>query len=90
MIDLDDQGDPFAEKLRDLMDPLWFSLSEEEHKFLDSRGEVDVRVLYPVTLAMNDVFQEPSGVDISQFVIVQPENGVGRQFPIEDAIPCAA
>jgi len=90
MIDLDDQGDAFAEKVRDLMDPLWLSLSKEEHEFLDSRGEVELRVLYPITLAMNDLFQEPPEVGISSVVIVHPENGVGRQFEIEDVIPCAA
>ncbi len=90
MIDLDDQGDSLAERVRDLMDPVWFSLSEEEHKFLDGRGEIDVRVLYPVTLAINDLFQVPSKADTSPVVIVQRENGVGREFPIEDAIPCAA
>ena len=90
MIDLDDQGDPFAEKVRDLMDPIWFSLSKEQHEFLDSRGEVDVRILYPVTLAIDDLFQKPSEEDISSVVIVPSQNGVGRQFAIEDAIPCAA
>jgi hypothetical protein len=90
MIELDDQGDPFAEKLRDLMDPLWFSLSKEEHEFLDSRGEVEVRTLYPITLAIDNLFQKPSEVAIPPVVIVQSKNGVGKQFAIEDAIPCAA
>ena len=90
MIDLDDQGDPLAEKVRDLMDPIWYSLSEQDHEFLDSRGEIEMSVLYPVTLTMKGLFQIPSEVDISANVIVQPENGVGKRFAIEDAIPCAA
>ncbi|MGA2260249.1 MAG: hypothetical protein ABSH28_02300, partial [Acidobacteriota bacterium] len=60
MIDLDDRGEPFADQVRDLMDPLWYSLSKEEHEFLDGRGEIEVRVLYPVTLTVPDLFQIPS------------------------------
>lgn len=45
MIDLDDQGNPSADKVRDLMDPIWYSMSKEEHEFLDSRGEIDLRIL---------------------------------------------
>lgn len=90
MMDLDDQEDPFAEKVRDLMDPIWFSLSKEEHEFLDSRGAIEVHMLCPVTLAITDLFQETSEPDTPSAVIVQSENGVGREFAIEDIIPCAA
>ena len=89
MIDLDDRGEPFADQVRDLMDPLWYSLSEEEHEFLDGRGEVDVRVLYPVTLTVPDLFQMPSEEEVASVEIL-PENGVGRRFPLQDVIPCAA
>jgi hypothetical protein len=45
MIELDDRDDSFAENIRDLMDPLWYGLSDEDHEFLDNRGEIDIRVL---------------------------------------------
>jgi hypothetical protein len=47
MIELDHKGDPLADRLRDLMDPIWHALSQEDRKFLDSRGEIDIRGLYP-------------------------------------------
>jgi hypothetical protein len=37
MLILDEEGDPAAEALRDAMDPLWFSLSDEERRILDER-----------------------------------------------------
>lgn len=89
MIDLDDRGEPFADQVRDLMDPLWYSLSEEEHEFLDGRGEVDVRVLYPVTLTVPDLFQMPSEEEVAPVEIL-PENGVGRRFLLQEVILCAA
>jgi hypothetical protein len=89
MIDLDDRGEPFADQVRDLMDPLWYSLSKEEHEFLDGRGEIEVRVLYPVTLTVPDLFQIPSEEEVA-LVEILPENGVGKRFALEEAIPCAA
>ena len=89
MMDLDDQGDSLADKVRDLMDPLWYSLSEEEHNFLDGRGAVDIRILYPVTLLVPDLLQIPSREEIPPVEIL-PENGVGKRFSLEDGILCAA
>jgi hypothetical protein len=37
MLDLDDRGEPLADRVRDLMDPRWYSLSKDKHEFLDSR-----------------------------------------------------
>jgi hypothetical protein len=37
MLDLDDRGEPLADRVRGLMDPLWHSLSKDEHEFLDNR-----------------------------------------------------
>jgi hypothetical protein len=90
MIDLDDHEDPFAERVRDSMDPLWFSMTDEEHEFLDSRGQVDLRVLYPVTLSIDDLFKDLPEVCVSPVIVAQPKNGIGKIFPIEDVIPCAA
>jgi hypothetical protein len=89
MMDLDGREEPFADQVRDLMDPLWHALSAEEHKFLDSRGEVEVRVLYPVTLTVPDLFQMPSEEEAA-LVEILPENGVGRRFLLQEVILCAA
>jgi len=37
MLILEDEGDRGADALRDLMDPLWYSLSDEERRLLDQR-----------------------------------------------------
>jgi hypothetical protein len=42
MLALDAAGDPFADRLRDVMDPLWYSLTDEEHALLDARQVVDI------------------------------------------------
>ncbi len=89
MMDLDDRGNPFADKVRALMDPLWYSLSEDDHKFLDSRGAVEVRVLYPVTLVVPDLFTVPPRADFP-YVEVIPEDGVGKRLPLENDVLCAA
>ena len=81
MMDLDDRQDALADGVRNLMDPLWYSMSAEERESLDGRDAVDVRVLYPVTLVVPDLFQEPPKYE-SPYVEVLPENGVGKRFPI--------
>jgi hypothetical protein len=85
MIDLDDRGEPMADQLRDLMDPLWYALSKEEREFLDSRGEIDIRVLYPVTLSVPDLFQTTAS-ESAAFSEIVPENGVGKRFAFKEAI----
>jgi hypothetical protein len=89
MLELDDRADSFADQLRDIMDPLWYELSKEEHEFLDGRGEIDVRVLYPVTLIVPDLYRMPCG-EASLPVEVLPENGVGIRFALKEAILWAA
>ncbi len=37
MLELDEQDDALADRLRDAMDPLWYALTEAEHAELDSR-----------------------------------------------------
>jgi citrate lyase beta subunit len=37
MLELDEQNDPLADRLRDAMDPLWIALSDAEHTELDAR-----------------------------------------------------
>ena len=89
MIELDDRDDPFAENIRDLMDPLWYGLSLEDHAFLNNRGEIDVRVLYPITLSVPDLFQVRP-MELAPAVDILPENGVGKRFDLEGVISCAA
>ena len=90
MIDLDDQENPYADKVRDLMDPIWYSMSKEEHAFLDGRGEIDLRILYPITLTIDDLFQKLSDAEPSSVEITHSNSSVGRQFALVEAIPCAA
>ena len=87
MMDLDDRGNPLADRIRDLMDPLWYSLSDDDHKFLDSRGAVEVRVLYPVTLVVPDLFSETSEEE-TLYEQIMPEDGVGTRLPL-DGVLCA-
>ena len=89
MMDLDDRGDPLADKVRGLLDPLWYSLSGEERQSLDGRGAIEVRVMYPVTLVVPDLFHEPPA-EHAAYVDVLPENGVGKRFPLGDDVLCAA
>jgi hypothetical protein len=51
MLDLDGRSDPLADQLRDAMDSIWYSLSEGEHAYLDSRRILEVHSLNPVTLS---------------------------------------
>jgi hypothetical protein len=39
-----------ADRIRDLMDPIWYRLPPEEIALLDARGEVDPALLVPVRL----------------------------------------
>jgi hypothetical protein len=89
MIELDDRGDPFADRMRDLMDPLWYALSDEDHHFLDGREEIDIRVLYPITLNVPDLFLKPVE-EQSAAVDIMPENGVGKRFAFKETISWAA
>jgi hypothetical protein len=40
MIDLEENNAVRTDRVLDLMDRLWYGLSDEERKFLDSRGEI--------------------------------------------------
>jgi hypothetical protein len=37
---LDDLNDPSADAIRDMMDPMWFDLTDHERSFLNSRGHL--------------------------------------------------
>jgi hypothetical protein len=89
MMEFDDVEPGCADQLRDLMDPIWYELSDAEHEFLDSRTDVDVRVLYPVSLSVPDLYRTPpEGLPAS--VAVAPDNGVGTRFKLEEAFQWVA
>jgi hypothetical protein len=50
MLDMDRDGDPLADPIRDLMDPIWLRLSSREIALLDARGAVESAALFPVQL----------------------------------------
>ena len=60
MMEADERGDePFADSLRDLMDSIWYRLSDEEHVVLNSREALSIAILYPVTISISaDTFWE--------------------------------
>jgi hypothetical protein len=37
MLELDERQDPYADRIRDLMDPLWYELTDEDRRILDAR-----------------------------------------------------
>ena len=54
MLEADERGDEtFADALRDLMDPIWYGLSDEEHEILNGRGALSLTTLYPVTISLS-------------------------------------
>jgi hypothetical protein len=83
MMELDEQEDPLADRIRDLMDPLWYGLSDEDHQFIDGRGVMEIRVLYPITLMVPDLF----GTAVAEKAVaieIHPENGVGKHFALAE------
>ncbi|HAK97435.1 MAG TPA: hypothetical protein DCM87_21220 [Planctomycetes bacterium] len=56
MLDLDERGDPAADAIRDLMDPIWYALSPEARAILDGREIREIHRLNPVTLSAEGVF----------------------------------
>ena len=76
MLELDEAGDPMADSIRDLMDPIWYALTDEEHAQLDARGTIgSVASLHPIRLpAGPDVLTGPSVLA----GIEEPEKIVGR------------
>lgn len=57
---LDELGDPTADALRDIMDPLWYRLSPEERQLLDQRSIGDLRAIVEIRLPLEEgLFSEP-------------------------------
>ena len=59
MLILDAEGDPTAETLRDAMDPIWYSLTDEERLLLDERRIGRIKSLEEIRVpAGSQVFGE--------------------------------
>jgi hypothetical protein len=77
---LDATGDPLADTLRDLMDPLWLALTDDEHRFLDSRAleaPATGAILVPVR---NSLFR-PRPVAHAPANVVR-DRPIGRSFDL--------
>jgi hypothetical protein len=66
MIELDEDGNPIADQVRDLMDPLWRRLSAEEVARLDARGQIDPAALFPVQLPVPPPPELPAPTVVDQ------------------------
>ena len=60
MLELDNVGDPIADDIRDLMEPIWYRLTDIEIAALDSRGEIDPTGLFPVQLPVPTAPESPT------------------------------
>ena len=71
MIELDEDGNPLADEIRDLMDPVWRRLSEGEVALLDARGTIEPTNLFPAQLPVPEapVLPKPT-VDGQRFETV--------------------
>jgi hypothetical protein len=55
MMEADERGDePFADSIRDVMDSIWYQLSDQEHGVLNNRGFLSITALYPWTVSISD------------------------------------
>ena len=59
MLELDAVGDTLADGIRDMMDPIWYGLSEEEIGLLDARGNLSGVCLHPIRFPAVDIWIEP-------------------------------
>lgn len=44
MLEADDGDEECADRLRDMMDPIWWSMTDDEHRSLEARGDFDAIV----------------------------------------------
>lgn len=65
MVRLDDASDPLADKVRDMMDPVWYGLSAAERAWLDDRP--------PLGEAVDD-----SVIDVLELETSQPATLIGE------------
>ena len=79
MLLLEDAGDPLADNLRDVMDPVWYALSDEEHAVLDAREIGTATSLHPIRFPLgSEVFVKPAE-PVGPLESIRDQN-VGREF----------
>jgi hypothetical protein len=83
MLELDARGDPAADAIRDIMDPIWYSLSPDELSFLDGR-DITHR-LNPVTLSIEGLFLPESKNEDGAWVEIHALE-VGKRFPLMEVL----
>ena len=66
MVDLDRASDPMSDRVRDLMDSVWYRLSAEDLTLLDSRGHVNPAGLFPVRLPLPTKVSLPVATIVGQ------------------------
>ena len=59
MFELDEASDELAESIRDMMDPLWYALSDDERSVLDARKIGEVHALNPIRLSVAAALMKP-------------------------------
>jgi hypothetical protein len=70
MLVLDEDGDSGADALRDAMDPIWYSLNDEERRALDSRAMGRITSIEGIRVPAADRVFDPA-----------PAPSAGRAFP---------
>ena len=69
MLEMDADGSPEAEELRDLMDPIWHALDDWERNYLNHRSDVALETLHPIRIPIGKEFY----IDTKQKAAVEPE-----------------
>ncbi len=77
MLQLDETRDPLAERIRDLMDPVWYELSATDRTALDRRV-IEVHALNPVRLSASPSLYLQPLLLAPEYEPVETHDGVGR------------
>ncbi len=85
MSELDLRGDPAADTIRDIMDPIWYALSPEEHEFLDARDIREIRRINPVTLSMEGLVLPRAEKEKSEWVEIRSRE-IGKRFDLGEVL----
>ncbi len=85
MCELDVRGDPAADSIRDIMDPIWYSLSPDEHAFLDGRDVRELHRLNPVTLSSEGLFLPEMQKEEGAWIEIRARE-TGRHFNLREVL----
>lgn len=81
MLELDEADDALADRLRDMMDPIWYALTDEEHALLDARTIAAAGQLHPIRCpAGPGLFIPPRGEAGEPPAATVRDTAVGRTF----------